>query len=74
MRSEPRLGQEYHLQTIPPSLDALEPHWLRTLWVADYWSQATGTNVNLLPLDNFGWVIYGNVTVLSWTRKKIFHK
>ena len=36
-----------------------------TLWVADYWSQAR-TNINLLPLDGFGWIVNGNVISVEW--------
>ena len=59
----PRIAFEDQL---PPSIDALQLHWLRTLWVADYWSQATRTNIYLLPLDSFGWMVNGNVISVEW--------
>ena len=53
-------------ESISPSIHALQLHWLRTLWVADYWSQATRANINLLPLDSFGWMVNGNVISVEW--------
>lgn len=34
---------------LPPSVEALELHWLRTIWVVDYWSQASQSTTTLLP-------------------------
>ena len=54
MRSEPRCGQGQHLKQLSPSIDALQLHWLRTLWVADYWNQATRANINPCLLTVLG--------------------
>ena len=51
---------------LPPSAEALELHWLRTIWVVDYWSQACHSSITLLPLDCFGWQINGSKVVVEW--------
>ena len=58
-----RISFEDHL---PPSLEALELHWLRTTWVAEYWGQATNTTMNHLPLDSFGWNTSGDKLTIEW--------
>ena len=58
-----RISFEDHL---PPSLDALHLHWLRTTWVTDYWSQATKTTIHLLPIDGFGWRVQGTTIAIEW--------
>ena len=43
---------------LPPSIEALEKHWLRTVWVYDYyWKQACHDNIQLLPVELFGWLV-----------------
>ena len=59
----PRISFE---DSLPPSHEALHLHWLRTTWVADYWSQATQTNMILLPLDAFGWKTQGTDISVEW--------
>lgn len=59
----PRISFE---DSLPPSHEALELHWLRTTWVVDYWSQATRTNMILLPLDGFGWKTQGTTISVEW--------
>ena len=67
MKLGPRYGHGYHsYDHLPPSLDALQLHWLRTTWVVDYWDQATKTNINLLPLDGFGWKINDSKISIEW--------
>ena len=59
----PRISFE---DSLPPSHDALQLHWLRTTWVVDYWSQATRTTMILLPLDAFGWNTQGTKLSVEW--------
>ena len=44
-----------HEDHLPPSVEALELHWLRAVWVADYWQQACNKTMSLLPLNWCGW-------------------
>ena len=65
-------GQRYIWERIsfedqlPPSVEGLEWHWLRTIWVVDCWSQASQSTVTLLPLDCFGWKVNGNKVSVEW--------
>ena len=38
-----------------PSIEALYRHYLRSSWVIDYWRKASHSNMQLLPVTNFGW-------------------
>ena len=58
-----RIPFEEHL---PPSFEALNLHWLRSLWVIDYWRQANQNTMTLLPMDWFGWVITSGQLQLEW--------
>ena len=40
---------------LPPNTDALQLHWLRSIWVIDYWRQANSNPMLLLPIEYFGW-------------------
>ena len=51
---------------LPPSIEALELHWLRTLWVSDYWQQACQNTMSLLPLQWFGWNTDGETVTVEW--------
>ena len=58
-----RITFEDHL---PPSIEALELHWLRTVWTIDYWSQASDSHILLLPLEWFGWQVHGTTISVEW--------
>ena len=53
---------------LPPSIEALEKHWLRTVWVYmyDYWKQACHDNIQLLPVELFGWLVEGDSLKVEW--------
>ena len=51
---------------LPPNMDALKLHWLRTLWVIDYWRQAHLNTLVLLPMEWFGWSIEGSDIHVEW--------
>ena len=38
-----------------PSADALGRHWKRSCWVLPIWRQANRNNIDLPPLDIYGW-------------------
>ena len=42
---------------LPPSIDALFRHWMRTCWVLDMWEQAINPEMILKPLELYGWKI-----------------
>lgn len=58
-----RISFEDHL---PPSLDALERRWQRSIWVMDYWEQSCSDNIILLPLCLFGWKENGTDIEIDW--------
>ena len=49
-----------------PSLDSVHFHWLRLLWVIDYWRQSYLNNVTLLPMDWFGWKTEDGTVQVEW--------
>ena len=51
---------------LPPSFEALELHWRRSLWVSDYWRQACCNIMSLLPLEEFGWNNDGGKLTVKW--------
>ena len=51
---------------LPPNLDALKLHWLRCLWVIDYWRQAHLNHITLLPMDWFGWTTATGTVQVEW--------
>ena len=51
---------------LPPSWDALKLHWLRCLWVIDYWRQSHLNNMTLLPMDWFGWKTESGTVQVEW--------
>ena len=51
---------------LPPGLDAMKLHWLRSLWVIDYWRQAPLNSVTLLPLQWFGWETENGRVQVEW--------
>ena len=59
---------------LPPSLDALKLHWLRCLWVIDYWRQAHHNNITLLPMEWFGWVTGSSTVQVEWDSPENMHK
>ena len=61
---------------LPPSIEALELHWMRTLWVIDYWNQACQSSITLLPLEWFGWQVYMQDGVVSaeWDSPENIHE
>ena len=42
---------------LPPSIDVLKNHWLRGIWVYDYWGQSCCENIIPLPLELLGWKV-----------------
>lgn len=60
---------------LPPSIEALELHWMKTLWIIDYWSQACQSQLSLLPLEWFGWNVWkgGEVSVEWDSEENIRH-
>ena len=46
---------------MPPTVDALRLHWLRTTWVIDYWRQSTKNTIDLLPVEEYGWKVDGSI-------------
>ena len=55
---------------LPPSVEALQRHWLRTIWVVDYWEQSCHNDIILLPVDYFGWSVNENSLVVNWDSDK----
>ena len=51
---------------LPPSIEALKLHWLRTIWVVGYWRQATSNEMVLLPEEWFGWKMKENKLIIEW--------
>ena len=51
---------------LPPSIEALERHWLRSIWVLHYWEQSCNNNVTLLPIDYFGWTVTEEKLMVDW--------
>jgi len=51
---------------LPPSVEALELHWLRVIRVSDYWNQSCHNHIKLLPIEWFGWHILGNTVTVEW--------
>ena len=59
---------------LPPSIEALELHWMRTLWVIDYWNQACQSSITLLPLEWFGWQVQDGVVSAEWDSPENIHE
>ena len=53
-------------EQLPPSWDALKLHWLRSIWVIDYWRQSDLNIITLLPLEWFGWVTQDSKVQVDW--------
>ena len=51
---------------LPPTLDTLELHWLRSLWVFNYWEQTCSDKVHILPIELFGWKVNGEEVEVEW--------
>ena len=51
---------------VTPSIDALEYHWARTIWVIDYWSQSCSEKITPLPINMFGWQKDDNDIQVMW--------
>ena len=51
---------------LPPSLEALKLHWLRSIWVVNYWGQACEHEIIPLPTEAFGWTIEGGKIGIEW--------
>ena len=51
---------------LPPRWDALKLHWLRCLWVIDYWRQSHLNTITLLPIEWFGWVTESGSVQVDW--------
>ena len=51
---------------LPPSVEALWRHWLRTCWVSHYWSLATQNRYNILDVTLFGWKLVNGVIEVDW--------
>ena len=55
---------------LPPSMDALWRHWLRTCWVSHMWSQAADNHMIIPDVSDFGWMghcsMIGNHTRTEW--------
>lgn len=43
-----------------PSTEALRLHWYRCVWIANMWSHAHSSDINFLPLQNYGWISNGD--------------
>ena len=62
-----RIVYEDHL---PPTVDALRLHWLRTTWVIDYWRQSTKNTIDLLPVEEYGWKVDGSIARILYFYSK----
>ena len=51
---------------LPPSVEALQRHWLRTIWVVEYWEQSCHNDI----IDYFGWSVNENSLVVNWDSDK----
>lgn len=51
---------------LPPSVEALWRHWLRTCWVSHYWSMATRNRYNILDITLFGWKLHDGEIEVDW--------
>uniref|UniRef100_A0A1X7VCY4 Uncharacterized protein n=1 Tax=Amphimedon queenslandica TaxID=400682 RepID=A0A1X7VCY4_AMPQE len=51
---------------LPPSFEALQRHWLRSIWVLNYWEQSYHNDVTLLPVNYFGWSINEDKITVDW--------
>ena len=51
---------------MPLSIEALERHWLRSIWTLDYWEQSEHNSVITLLLTSFGWAIENNKLIVDW--------
>ncbi len=51
---------------LPPSVEALWRHWLRTCWVSDYWSKAIENCCNVLDVTCFGWKVNDGSLEIDW--------
>ena len=60
------MGANYIEDQLPPSTQTLRLHWLRTLWVVEYWSQACQSQMSLLPLQWFGWRLQSDAVSVEW--------
>ena len=43
-----------------PSIEALRLHWYRSVWIVSMWSQAHSSDIDFLPLQNYGWELNGD--------------
>lgn len=51
---------------LPPSTEALKLHWLRSIWVINYWRQACERKTTLLPTEKFGWRTESGSIQIEW--------
>ena len=51
---------------LPPSVEALWRHWLRTCWVSNFWKQAGCNQYSLLDIIQFGWKISEGSLLIDW--------
>ncbi len=58
---------------LPPTIEALELHWLRTIWVIDYWRQSTANKMDPLPPEWFGWKLKTQQFKLNGIQKKTWN-
>ena len=49
-----------------PSFEALRRHWLRSIWVIDYWRQATNNEIVLRPVQQYGWKLTSGQLEIDW--------
>ena len=51
---------------LPPSVEAIWRHWLRSCWVSHYWSEAAQNYCNVLDFTCFGWKINDGCLEIDW--------
>ena len=51
---------------LPPSIEALERHWLRTCWVSQCWNQAMRNRCNTLDITTSGWKVVDGHIEIDW--------
>ena len=47
-------------------MEALQLHWLTSIWIYDYWNQLCCDTITLLPVDLFGWARHDWNLSVEW--------
>ena len=56
----------YFEDDLIPTIDALQRHYKRALWVINYWRQSTNNVMDLPPLQNHGYLKIGEKVMPEW--------